>query len=171
MTVEESLALASMLIESYPRDVSKGTLKAYALHLADLELSSAQRAVKCLIHTSKWLPTIAEIRIQEAKLRLPAMPTVDEAWQQAQKLLSHSHQNGPPNAYVARACTLLGREDQVRFAQLAWLRMRFYELYERLTLEVRETAARGELLAWLGPEMVPLPGGDVPLRLPAAAAR
>jgi hypothetical protein len=88
VTREEALAIATMMIEAYPREVKPETLKAYALHLADLDRGAAGRAVKALVATSKWLPTIAEVRACVARASLPAAPSVGEAWAEAMGLMA-----------------------------------------------------------------------------------
>ena len=148
MTNAEALTLVTMLCNSYPREVREATIEAYAMGIADLPVESCGAAMQRLVRTSKWLPTIAEIRTLEARERLPEIPTVDEAWGQAVAMMGNGWQTtaGP---YVRQAVNLLGRHDQVREAQLAWLRPRFYEIYERLTEQVREATAAGYVPDWL----------------------
>lgn len=148
MTPDEALGVASMLLESYPRAVTKGMLKSYAMCLADLPLATTQAAAKRLIFTSKWPPAIAEVREAEARERLPEIPTVDEAWHLAEGILAR-RRDATTNPYVVRAVHLLGRADQVREAQLSWLRPRFYESYARIVEQVCTGAAAGYVPAWL----------------------
>lgn len=52
----------SPLVLAYQRDVKTGTFEVYANYLVDIPPEYLRRAVDMLICSSKWLPTIAEIR-------------------------------------------------------------------------------------------------------------
>ena len=166
MTREESLVIASMLVEAYPRDVQEGTLEAYAMHFADLERGAAIAAVKRLVATSKWLPSIAEVRGEVAKASLPAAPSAGEAWTEAVRLMSRigSYRTlgtaGSP--YVNRTLRLCGRWADICQEDLTWLRKRFVELYAEVVAGAREAmVVHGAAPEWLEarPPLVALEGG------------
>lgn len=85
MTELEALKLVKIIQSAYPRqEFPEDTVRIYALSLADLPAKLGQQAVMELIRTSKWTPTIAEIRQRAAEIGRP-MPAVDEAWSEAQR--------------------------------------------------------------------------------------
>jgi hypothetical protein len=172
VTREEALAIATMMIEAYPREVKPETLKAYALHLADLDRGAAGRAVKALVATSKWLPTIAEVRACVARASLPAAPSVGEAWAEAMGLMASIGSYGAPgsrgNPYVNRTLRLCGRWADVCQEDTAWLRKRFVDLYADVVTRAEEAVqVTGALPAWLEDQRRPaLAGGRPELEAP-----
>lgn len=61
---ESTLKSLAPLVYAYQKDVKAGTFEAYATYLADIPPEYIRRAVDNLIRSSKWLPTVAEIREQ-----------------------------------------------------------------------------------------------------------
>ncbi|MBS6029109.1 MAG: hypothetical protein KH813_06805 [Negativicoccus succinicivorans] len=61
---ESTLKSLAPLVYAYQKEVKEGTFEAYATYLADIPPEYIRRAVDNLIRSSKWLPTVAEIREQ-----------------------------------------------------------------------------------------------------------
>nr|DAH87126.1 MAG TPA: replication protein P [Caudoviricetes sp.] len=61
---ESTLKSLAPLVYAYQKEVKEGTFEAYATYLADVPPEYIRRAVDNLIRSSKWLPTVAEIREQ-----------------------------------------------------------------------------------------------------------
>lgn len=59
---ENTLKSLAPLVYAYQKEVKEGTFEAYATYLADIPPEYIRRAVDNLIRSSKWLPTVAEIR-------------------------------------------------------------------------------------------------------------
>ena len=59
---ESVLKSLAPLVYAYQKEVKAGTFEAYATYLADVPPEYIRRAVDNLIRSSKWLPTVAEIR-------------------------------------------------------------------------------------------------------------
>lgn len=80
-----ALAKALMMMrDAYPRQpFGDGAVRVYAEQLADLDGQDVLDAVERLLRTLRWMPTIAEIREEVAEGTDP-LPTVEEAWDQAQ---------------------------------------------------------------------------------------
>jgi hypothetical protein len=174
VTREESLAVASMLVEAYPREVKAETLKAYAMHLADLERDAAVRAVKTLVATSKWLPTIAEVRaaVVAQDARFLSAP---DAWDQVVQLMAKRgtyrplpRGSGDP---VRRALELCGRWEDVCQEDATWLRKRYVEIYDGLVLEARQGLASGDPPHWLALPETTRPALPAPITVNPTAAR
>lgn len=62
--LESVLKSLEPLVYAYQKDVKEGTFEAYVTYLADIPPEFIRAAVDELIKTSKWLPTVAEIREQ-----------------------------------------------------------------------------------------------------------
>lgn len=85
MTELEALKLVKIVQSAYPRqEFPEDTVRVYVMSLVDLPTELATRAVMELIRTSKWVPTIAEIRQRATEIGCP-MPAADEAWAEVQR--------------------------------------------------------------------------------------
>ncbi len=81
MTKTEALQCLMVLKASYPRsEIGQETLLAYASMLSDVDAQDAKTAVERLICTSKWFPTVAEIRAEVADAATAGLPAVELAW-------------------------------------------------------------------------------------------
>lgn len=70
--------------DAFPRQpFGDGAVRVYAEQLADLPGDEVLAATRRLLRTSSWAPTIAEIRYEAAEAMDP-LPTVEQAWDQAQ---------------------------------------------------------------------------------------
>jgi hypothetical protein len=73
--------LVLMLIAAYPATkASETTSKVYEAMLADLDHQLTRKAITRLVSTSKFMPTIAEIRAAVAELQHGPVRTGGEAW-------------------------------------------------------------------------------------------
>ncbi len=81
MTKAEALALVTDIVSAYPRpEVHEDTVLLYVRHLVPLEYAPARAAVDRLILTSRFLPTIAEVRAAVTAAEVPSFPTAGDAW-------------------------------------------------------------------------------------------
>jgi hypothetical protein len=63
VTKVEAAQLMAMLVAQWPQStVSSKTSQLYEAHLLDLDFQAAQVAVSRIAKTTRWLPTVAEIR-------------------------------------------------------------------------------------------------------------
>ena len=80
MTRAEAMRVFALLQGAYPRqELPASTESIYAAALGDLDVVAVERAVLFLIRTSRWLPTIAEIREHVAEEQV-ALPEPEFAW-------------------------------------------------------------------------------------------
>jgi hypothetical protein len=80
----EAGALVAVLKAAFPRqEVPEETMRLYAEQLVDLDLKAGEAAISKLLHTSRFFPTIAEIRAAANEARYGVLPTPGEAWQMA----------------------------------------------------------------------------------------
>ena len=88
MKTDEALECLTVLAASYPRaEIEEATLVAYSSMLADVDGDQAQAAIKRIICTSKWFPTIAEIRAEIAEAATAQLPAVEIAWGEVWKAI------------------------------------------------------------------------------------
>lgn len=143
MKESEALALVATLRAAFPRQqMDDATLRVYALDLADLDAATASEAVRTLRRTSRFFPTIAEIREGAATLQLGA-PEPMAAWAQAVS------RDGERHELVQRARRIVGDSFHWREAPSGVLRRAFLDAYA----EVRDEAMR-EIVA---PPALPAP--------------
>ena len=82
--LESVLKSLEPLVYAYQKDVKEGTFETYVTYLADVPPEFIRAAVDELIKTSKWLPTVAEIREQARALWMNSKgleeETAEKAW-------------------------------------------------------------------------------------------
>lgn len=161
MTPNESAKLVAMVLGAFPRgipqnpELARKTAEVYKRMILDLDYEVAEQAVARLITTSKFLPTIAEIRAAAVDMTQGAKRQGGEAW-------------GDVNMEIRR----VGRYDLPEFNdpltaeavnQLGWLslcdstndvadRARFIELYDGLAERGRRDEVAGKALALPAPK-------------------
>jgi len=80
MKLSESAKLVAVLQAAYPtKELSEESIRLYAEMLSDLDPREAGNAVKRIIATSRFFPTVAEIREAAAENAI-SMPDVEQAW-------------------------------------------------------------------------------------------
>jgi hypothetical protein len=151
MTKIEAAKLVAMLLQAYPNaQISPATSQTYELHLADLEAVGALEAVNRLIRTSKWLPTIAEIRgmvvdVSEGPRRLGG-----EAWADVNNAVRFIGSYRPPPVFedpiVARCVDAMGWKNLCLSTNDAADRARFIEIYEGMVDRQRADIVAGRAL-------------------------
>jgi hypothetical protein len=173
MTQGETLAIVSQLVGAYSRDLTEATLEIYCQDLCDLAPDTLMRAVVQLRRTSKWLPTIAEIRAAVVD-QATDFPSPAVAWDTVVARMRKLGTYRPPGRGsgdpVFRALELCGDWESCCQEDATWLRKRYVEIYEQLVTEARHGLAAEQPPAWLV-----LPGGRprltvVPPRLGEADA-
>ncbi len=88
--MDKTTAIQCLMIlkASYPRaDVTQETLTAYATMLKDVDAIDARSAIERLICTSKFFPTIAEIRAEVAAAKTAHLPEPEAAWGEVQRAI------------------------------------------------------------------------------------
>lgn len=83
MTETEAKKLLYVLEGAYPRNpFTEASARVYSQMLADIPYAVASEAVRRLMATSKWLPSVSEIRQMCAELMEP-VPSAEDAWLEA----------------------------------------------------------------------------------------
>lgn len=153
MKSSEAAEITMMLMAAYPHSKAVAETSAvYERMLLDLDASAARRAVERLIATSKWMPTVAEIR--EACVALDRGPrrTGAEAWGDALEAVRSVSVYGVPKWRDP----LAGRAVDMVFG--SWVsfcnspdhdpagRARFLEVYDALAERERQDVTSGRPL-------------------------
>lgn len=154
MNRAEAGGLVSLLADAYPHvQVRKGTVEAYAIALADLRLEEAHRAVVELLGTSKFWPTIADIRELVARHRT-GLPDAETAWAivvraavaaNAEISTRGSYQRVPFGCeLIERAVAVIGWERIRSGEDRSILSAQFRKLYESWRAGVDRLVALGQ---------------------------
>lgn len=169
MTNAETVKLIGLMVVAYPNyDKFKdekhvhGTVALWGQMFAEDDFNLVQLALEKHIATSKWPPSIAEIRDLLADITLPGLLPPDEAWMAVQKLLSlHDSLFGPTSNYlpgpVAQAVDTVGYSElkelnraaaQGRSSKVGLDRVAFYDAYSAIRQRTKERAALpGDLIS------------------------
>lgn len=154
MTQVETAMVIKILEGAYHKVFDEDQVKAYTVMLEDIPFELAKQAVAKLIKTSKWLPTIAEIR--EAALELvDPLPPVDLAYEEARQA-ARSFTPYAPGSYefshplIRKAVDIIGLETLAYSEQPSIVAAQFRSVYERL--REAESARRREQPILPGPE-------------------
>lgn len=150
MRRSEAAKLVAMLSAAY-RDaaISDATSELYETMLADLEFAVTQQAVARLICTSKWLPTVAEIRATAADIQLGPVRSGGEAWGDVLAEIRRTGYIGVPrfnDPLVARCSDIMTWRGLCLGDNEAADRARFIELYDNLAARERHDIVAGRAL-------------------------
>lgn len=146
MTQSEVAKLVAVLMASFPHaKTSAATSGAYERMLADLDYESADAAVSALIATSRYMPTIAEIRDATITVHVGRPRAGMEAWGDVRAAVGRYGRDRMPqfdDPITAAAVERIGwREFCLSdVSETPSWRARFVELYERLAAEDRRDA-------------------------------
>jgi hypothetical protein len=146
VTGSEARRIVALLAGGWPgRPLPESAEEVYALALGDLDYEAAKAAVMRLIQTSRFLPTVAEIREAAVRDRV-SLPGPEEAWGIVRQAIGSSG-----GSYVVPAFDCL--EIQLAVDDLGWreiclseqgsTRARFCEAYRVRATRRLDAEARG----------------------------
>ncbi|MFA5186374.1 MAG: hypothetical protein WC551_07865 [Patescibacteria group bacterium] len=139
--------LVQMLMAAYPNSkADPKTAAVYEMALTDLDLVKAQRAVLRLLSTTKFLPTISEIREAATALDIGPRRSGAEAWCDVMKQIDDEGAYGTPSfddPIVADIVKQWGWRRLCFEGSLESDRARFIETYEAIASRRREDAVSG----------------------------
>lgn len=145
MTNAESAKLVAVLLASYPgAKTTPRTSEVYERMLADLDYPTANAAVERLLATSRFMPSIAEIREACMDLMHGDRKAGGEAWGECISAIGRFGIYRTPgkdfvfkDPLVARCVAALGWENLCNSESQAADRARFIELYDKLAVTAR----------------------------------
>jgi hypothetical protein len=134
MTGAEAVRILDVLKRAYPRQtIERGTLELYAELLGDLDFAATLAAVRRIVTTGQWFPSIAEIRAEATKTA-EVRPALD-AWEDVKRAFVAVGHCGRPefdDPLVRRAVECLGWQSLCVSTNETADRARFCELYSDL---------------------------------------
>jgi hypothetical protein len=166
MTESKIADVLALLVGSYPRQaLGAATLNAYTVMLVDLDGDQAMRAVTELVATSKWFPSIAEIRERAAE-STAGVPDFDQAWDEVQARIQDTGYGPMPqwsSPALADSVRAIGWKTLCHDENQATVRAQFRDMYaKRREREVRDenveplletTGISGKLVAGVAREL------------------
>ena len=144
MTKTEVAALLAVCAAAYPHvNVTRETAAVYAEMLADLDYADALAAVKRLIATSQFFPTVAAIRETTVSLTAPPIPSNAAAWAEVMlKIREVGHYRAPEWSHpaLAEAVATIGWRELCMADNLAVSRAHFWKVYETAARDAHKAA-------------------------------
>ena len=149
MTSSEALKLVSVLKAAYPRqEMGEDTIEVYVSFLSDLNYREADQAVRGVITTSRFFPTIAEIREQvaEAYVELPSVAEAVAMVANRYRLSDAEVDANPLPAEVLKAYRTVGGEWAFRTStNPTTLHAQFRDLYAQMRADKIRSHQHGAL--------------------------
>jgi hypothetical protein len=151
MTPAEAAKLVAMILQAYPAaQFGPASSQLYEAMLADVDVEMGKAAVHRLIATSRFLPTIAEIRTMAADLQHGPPRLGEQAWGDVIEAIRRvGHYRPAPNfadERVAESVRVLGWRNLCLSANDAADRARFITLYDGLSERHRADLIAGRAL-------------------------
>jgi hypothetical protein len=151
MKKSEVTELVAIIADAFTRPpMEERTVRVYEAMLLDMDREVAHRAICRLISTSKWLPTIAEIRTAAADLVHGATRLGGEAWGDVGEAVRRVGRYQVPtfdDPIVANCVKQMGWLDICNSTNDVADRARFIELYNGLAARARLDVVAGDALA------------------------
>lgn len=185
MTPSQAAKLVAVLLQAYPQaQFGPSSSALYERELADLDAGTALDAVRRIVRTNKWLPTVAEIRAAAVDVTAGARRLGVEAWGDVVEAIRRigSYQAAPEftDQATSECVRLLGWLNLCRGTNEAADRARFVELYDGLSGRQRADLVAGKALPaaapvgalpWRTGGLRALPAAPVALGLTESQAR
>lgn len=134
MTQQEAASLIGALKAAFPRHpVSKGTASLYMAFLVGMDYENAHEGVKRHIATSKWFPTVAEIR--DAAAASDPKPESDQAWTEVLAAVTrYGRSKSPPwsDPMIGQAVDAIGWDTICNSTAIGIERAHFTRSYEAI---------------------------------------
>lgn len=142
MTEAEAGELVAVLQAAFPRaEVDEATLKVYSQALRDLDIDEARTAVWSVVRTSRFFPTVAEIRGEYLRRFIDA-PSPAEAWAQIER--ADKSIGGLPHPLVREAFSMVGGRWALKTSDnLVALRAHFWRIYDDLVAGAKRRVDEG----------------------------
>lgn len=140
MSRSGAIKAVALIAAVWTNPITDATVELYVEHLSDLPDEPLANAVRLLARTTKWLPSIAELREQTLRLASPGSfpPTPEQAWNEVLAVAVGPRDNEPvySHALIKQAVRQLGGLYRVREATDAnGIRRRFLETYNPIFKE------------------------------------
>ena len=136
MTIEESKKLVLLALMAFPNlqdkaFSAKGVAMLWQKLLNDIPYDVAEKAVSKVLITSKYFPTIAEIRQAAESLNIKenGLPPAEDAWEEVSRKLDPYKVPEWSHPTIARAVKLIGYNNMNHSENIAVERAQFMKIY------------------------------------------
>lgn len=146
MKRSEAAEIVMMLIGAYPNaKTSASTSQVYETMLADLDVGTARAAVVKLVATSKWMPTVAEVREAAAEVVSGPVRSGADAWLDVMGAIRRVGSYEAPRFDDALTASIVSRWGWRTICETAAApdRARFIETYDGLARQARSREVAG----------------------------
>ncbi len=154
MTRQEAARIVAVIMHACPsqaaridRDRANGMVDAYEALLSDLTYEQCNAAVRILLQTKNWMPSVAEIRAAVVELERGPVRPGGEAWGQAKAAIGRygSYRTSGQDftfadPIVAKCVAALGWQTLCLSENETADRARFIELYDRFAVQAHREA-------------------------------
>lgn len=174
MNRQEAARIVAVIMHACPsqatridRDRAAGMVDAYEALLADLSYEQCNAAVRILLQTKNWMPSVAEIRAAVVELERGPVRPGGEAWGQVKAAIGRYGSYRTPGTdftftdpVTARCVSALGWQTLCLSENEPADRARFIELYDRLAAQSHREALSPMLAAANEQKRIERTGGD-----------
>lgn len=174
MTRQEAAKLVAVIIASCPAQSSKldrerqlGMVDAFEALLGDLEYAHASAAVRVLLQTRSWMPSVADIRATVLELERGPVRAGGDAWGGVLAAIKGEGAYRTPGVdftfrdpITARCVAALGWQELCLSENNTADRARFIELYDKLAQQDRKEQTSPLLAAAAEHRRGSLPAGE-----------
>lgn len=159
MTYDETARLVAVMISAVPSHrveprAVPGMVDAYADLLSDLTAEQCNAAVRVLLQTRTWLPSVADIRLAVVDMQRGPVKAGADAWGNVLKAISSKGSYRRPGVdfqfsdpVVARCVEAMGWTNLCLSENATADRARFIELYDKLAAQGTREAQSPALAA------------------------
>lgn len=155
MTKQEFATFTAAMKTYFPKESlfpNQQAMELWYMELQDLPYNVAMMALREYVHTSKWSPSIAEIREIAAGVTNGKTPDWGEGWQAVQKAIRHMGMHREEEAMAAMdeitrdAVKRLGYQNLCLSENVTADRARFKDIYEQIAERRKRDAQLPEAL-------------------------
>lgn len=146
MKRSEAAEIVMMLLGAYPNaKTTASTSQVYETMLADLDVATARAAVVKLVATSKWMPTVAEVREAATEVVSGPVRSGADAWLDVMGEIRRVGVYGAPRFDDALTASIVQRWGWRTICETAAApdRARFIETYDGLARQARSREVAG----------------------------
>ena len=159
MNKQESARIVAVIVASFPSQGSKldreriaSMIDTFALMLDDIPYERANAALRVLIQTRTWMPSVADIRATVAELERGPVRAGGDAWGSVIAAIRAQGAYRTPGTdfvfndpLVARCVEALGWQNLCSSEMAASDRKQFVDLYEKLATDKRRAVVSPSL--------------------------
>jgi hypothetical protein len=157
MTLEQAKKLVLLALLAFPNMQDKafsasGVAMLWQKLLNDIPYEVAEKAVSKVLMTSKFFPTVAEIReaVESLKEKQSALPSAEDAWEEVSRKLDIYKTPTWSHPAIARVVKLIGFSNLCHSENIAIERGQFFKIYSAYEKREKDSEVNQNVLAMVG---------------------